>query len=128
MPRLDLNARKRIIVLSRNGSSSSEIHHRLRQEDIHVTKRSINRLLQKFRDHGSILDLPRRRREKIITDEMKTLIDEWMEGDDELTAKGLKSLLAQKHMATLKVSFKHNQTSSQRQWMVKYSPALLSVD
>ena len=104
MPRLDLNARKRIIVLSRNGSSSSEIHHRLRQEDIHVTKRSINRLLQKFRDHGSILDLPRRRREKIITDEMKTLIDEWMEGDDELTAKGLKSLLEQKHMATLKVS------------------------
>ena len=74
-----------MIVLSRAGYSSPEIHHCLREEDIIVTGRSINPLLQKFRNHGCIKDLPRRKRQKKITDEMSKLIDELMEADDELT-------------------------------------------
>ena len=103
MPRLDLNTRKKIIILSRRGVSSSELHHRLKEEDIFVTHRSVNRLLQKFRCHGSILDLPRRKRQRKITDEMKKLIDELMEDDDELTATELRSQLVQKY-PTLSVS------------------------
>ena len=86
MPRLDLNTRKKVIILNRNGFSSTEIQRSLREEDVFVSHRSINRLLQKFRYHGSILDLPRKKRQKKINDEMKKLIDELMEDNDEMTA------------------------------------------
>ena len=97
MPRLDLNARKRVIVLNRAGYSSSEICHRLKEEDIIVTVRSINRLLQKFQKHGCIRDLPRRKRQRKITDEMRKAINEMMEADDELTSTKLRSQLVEKH-------------------------------
>ena len=103
MPRLDLNARKRVVVLNRAGYSSSEICHRLKEEDIIVTVRSINWLLQKFQKHGCIRDLPRRKRQRKITDEMRKAINEMMEADDELTSTKLRSQLVEKH-PTLKVS------------------------
>lgn len=99
MIRLDINTRKRVIILRRAGYSSSEIHRRLKEEDIFVTIHCINRLLRKFRHHGSILDLPRRKIQKKITDEMSKLIDKLMEADDELTASELKSQLVQKYPA-----------------------------
>ena len=103
MPRLDLNTRKRVILLNRAGYSSSEICHRLREEDTIVTVRSVNRLLQKFRRYGCIRDLPRRKRQRIIREEMRKVIDEMMEADDELTSTKLRSQLVEKY-PTLKVS------------------------
>ena len=63
MPRLDLSTRKRVFLLNSAGYSSSEICHRLREEDTIVTVRSVHWLLQKFRRYGCIRDLPRNKRQ-----------------------------------------------------------------
>ena len=97
MLHLDLNTRKRVILLNRAGYSSSEICHRLREEDIIVTVRGVNRLLQKFRRYGCIRDLPHRKRQRIIREEMRKVIDEMMEAD-ELTSTKLRSQLVENNL------------------------------
>ena len=58
---------------------------------------SIKHLLQMFQYRGSILDLPHRKRQKKINDEMKKCIDELMDGNDEMTTTEIKSRLVQKY-------------------------------
>lgn len=52
--------------------------------------------MAKFREKGAIVDLPRRSRHRKITESMKTLIEEEMNKNDELTARGIRSLLLQR--------------------------------
>ena len=50
-------------------------------------------MLLKFQVNGIVADLPRRRREQKITEEMRSVIEEALTNNDEITARGLKSLL-----------------------------------
>jgi len=44
----------------------------------------------------TVLDLPRRKRERIITEQMKALMEDELNKNDELTSTGIKTLLSQK--------------------------------
>ena len=50
MPRLCLNARRKVIVLHSTGSPVAAIKTRLNEENIFVTRRSLDRLIKKFRE------------------------------------------------------------------------------
>ena len=53
MPRLDLSTRRRVLALRQLGYSYHSIKERLEQEDIIVTRRSLERLGKKFCDKGT---------------------------------------------------------------------------
>ena len=95
MPRLSLEARNRVIALHQQGWKVKNIYDQLQQEGVTpVTLRAIYYLLSKYRRHQAVVDLPRRRRPRKITDEMKTFIEEMLYQDDEITAVKLKDMLA----------------------------------
>lgn len=104
MPRLDLNLRKRIIVLRRAGYSISDIRRRIEEDEGRVIGlRSIYRLCKKFKEKHTILDLPKQKRSKRLTSDMLEMIDQLLNGNDELNARQLRSLLVEKY-PSLKVS------------------------
>ena len=61
MPRLSLEARRRVVTLFEKGVSVRDIHNRLEEENFVVTKQTLYRLIQKFKRDGVIVDLPRRK-------------------------------------------------------------------
>ena len=52
------------------------IQQQLKEEDFTVTKRSLYRLLKKFKEKEVYTDLPRRARDKKLTPEMLTMIND----------------------------------------------------
>ena len=95
MPRLDLDSRRRVLALHQLGYSFSSITERLRQEDIIITSRSLQRLEKKFCDKGIFKDLPRKKRSKKLSQAMVEFLNDKLEEDDELTSTKLKALLVQ---------------------------------
>jgi len=89
-----MEARTRIIALHSKGFSVLEIRKRLQEENFSISRQSIHNLLTKFWDHQTIADLPRRRRQRKITTEMRSLIKDQLSRNDEITSRGLKSLLS----------------------------------
>ena len=61
MPRLSLEARRRVVTLFENGVSVRDIQKRLEEDNFVVTKQTLYRLIQKFKRDGVIVDLPRRK-------------------------------------------------------------------
>ena len=104
MPRLNLETRKRVIVLLRAGFSIREIYDRLQDEGVMVTLRSLYRLQKKFCRFHTISDLPRRKRSRKITREMAGMIDDMLKDNDELTARQIRSKL-EEQFSHLSVSF-----------------------
>ena len=96
MPRLSIEARRRVVCLLGLGYSVKSIYQRLQQENVDVTIRALYYLVKKFQVSGSVLDLPKRKRANILTDEMKRFIEEEYSKNDELTSTGIKALLLQK--------------------------------
>ena len=95
MPRLSVEARRRVIALHQQGWKAQRIWEQLKREGITpATLRAVYYLLAKYKRCQSVHDLPRRKRTKIINDEMKRYIEEVLNNDDETTAVKLKSLLA----------------------------------
>ena len=72
MPRLSLNERRRVIELFQSEFAVSDIEKRFNDEKIVVTKRSLYRLIKKFRETKQYTDLHCRKREKKITEDMAT--------------------------------------------------------
>ena len=70
MPRLDLQSRRKIIILRRLGYSILEIKKRLEEENILVTRQSLYKLLWKYQAHQMYVDLLRRATTKKITPEI----------------------------------------------------------
>ena len=97
MPRIDLNVRKRIVVLKRAGYSLREIHQRIMEEGSNVTLRSVYRLWKKFEEYHTVVDLPRRKRPRKIDDDMAEYLDNLLMENDELNASQLKELLLHKY-------------------------------
>ena len=96
MPRLSIEARRRVISLHSFGCSVSSIFERLKQENVEVSKRSIYNLVEKFRLKGVVQDLPRRKKARILTKEMEALIEEELKRNDELTSTAINASLVRK--------------------------------
>ena len=97
MPRLCLNARRKVIVLHSAGSPVAAIKTCLNEENIFVTRRSLDRLIKKFWETKKYTDLHRRKREKKITQEMADVMNNELERNDEITAMQVRDILFQKY-------------------------------
>ena len=84
MPRLSIEARKRVIILRSVGYSIQEIRERLAEENISISLQSLFNLLRKHKDTGHVLDLPRRAKPKRLNDEMRNFLNEALNENDEL--------------------------------------------
>ena len=102
MPRLSIEARRRIVSLVSGGFTVPSIAQRLEEEKVVVSKRAVYDLVKKFRLKGVIKDLPRRRKARILTEEMKLFIEEELK-NDELTSTAINASLIRKWL-DLKVS------------------------
>jgi len=68
----------------------------LEEEGAHISKTSLRLLLKKYRQTGSVVNRPRARAPKKLTDAHYVFIDSALEKDDELTAPKLHHLLVEK--------------------------------
>lgn len=96
MGRLSIEDRLRVITLHSNNFSLSTIHKRLKDEKISVSLRALYNLVKKHGETGIIVDLPRRRKQRKVTEEMMEFIEQEMRRNDELTSTGIKALLLEK--------------------------------
>ena len=95
MGRLTIVDRLHIITLLSHGHSVTSIHKRLLEENVLISLRGIYYLVEKFREKGTIVDLPHQRRRWKLTQEMRRFIEEEM-SKDELTSRRMKTLLREK--------------------------------
>ena len=79
------------------GYSVAAIQQRLKKEDVIITKRSLYRLIKKFKEKGVYSDLQRRAHNKKLTPEMLTMINDELEENDEATARHLRAMLIEKY-------------------------------
>lgn len=96
MPRLSIKARRRIVSLHSLGYPVLSIIQRLEEENVVVSKRAIYHLLEKFRLKGVVIDLPKRKKARILTEQMKQFIEEELQKNDELTSTAIKASLIRK--------------------------------
>ena len=87
MPWLDLQMRRRIILLNLHSYSVSAIKKRLEEESIFVSIQVMYDLLRKYSRFKTYLDLPQRKMERKITPEMLIEMDTELHHNDELTAR-----------------------------------------
>ena len=73
MPRLSIEARKRIVSLYSHGYSVQFIFQRLEEENVSVSKRAVYNLVKKYQLKGVVKDLPRGKKTRILTVEMINL-------------------------------------------------------
>ena len=97
MIRLALGTRQSTVSLFNAGYSVAAIQQRLKEEDVIVTKRSLYRLVKKFKEKGLYPDLPRRVLNKKLTPEMFTMINNELEENEEATARHLRAMLIEKY-------------------------------
>ena len=93
MGRLSVESRKRVITLRSKGYSVLAIRRRLKDENVIISRQAIYNLFAKFQKYRMLKDLPVQRRKQKITEEMKSMIEESLNNNDEITARGIKSLL-----------------------------------
>ena len=93
MTRLSIESRQKVIRLHSLGYPKLQIHRRLQEEGTSVSRQALYNLLRKHRYKGTVVDLPRQKREQKITEQMKALIEEELNKDDELTSSKIKTLL-----------------------------------
>ena len=60
MPRISAETRRRIVAIKSSGYSVTQIQKRLADEDICVSKVTIYKLLKKYKEFRTVLDMPRR--------------------------------------------------------------------
>ena len=86
-----------MIQLHKAGISVKFIVDRLRDEGTVVMRRSLQRVIKKYKETGLYTDLHHRKRDKKITDEMAVEINNELETNDETTARQLQNTLVEKH-------------------------------
>ena len=96
MPRLSIEARRRIVSLHSYRYSIPSIFQRMEQENVVVSKCTVYNLVKKFHLKGVVKDLPKRKKARILMDEMKKFIEEELEKNDELTSTAIKASLIRK--------------------------------
>ena len=95
-PRLDIEARRRVVALRRHGYSVPAIKQRLLEEHISVSITAIYCLLRKNEIHNTIVDRPWRCITKKLDKEKLRFIDDALACNDELTASRLLMQLQEK--------------------------------
>ena len=96
MPRLDIAARRRVIVLKQSGCSIAEIKKPLSEENISISLQSLFSLVKKYNETGKLIDMPRRTRPRKLTREMMEMLNQLLLENDELTARRTRSSLLDK--------------------------------
>ena len=96
MPRLDIAARRRVIVLKQSGYSIAEIKQRLSGENISISLQSLFSLVKKYNETGKLIDMPRRTRPRKLTREMMAMLNQLLSENDELTSRRIRSSLLEK--------------------------------
>ena len=86
MPRLSIEARRRVLSLHSRGYSVSSIFRRLQQENVDVSKCATYKLVKKWKLKSTVKDLPRQKTPQILIPEMKAMIEEEYKKNDELTS------------------------------------------
>ena len=104
MPRLSLESRRRVLVLHSQGYSIQSIVDRLLEEDVSVTRQSLYKLIIKYRQYKTYVDLPRRAATRKLTAEMLRTVDQQLHENDELTATQLRTFLRSKFPSMEEVS------------------------
>jgi len=103
MPRIDIDTRRRVIVLKQSGYSISQIRKRLKEENIVISCQALFNLVKKYKETGKLIDLYRRKRPRKLTNEMRAFLSQTLTRDDEVTARRARHLLLEK-WPTLDVS------------------------
>ena len=71
-----------------------EIRKRLREESIHLDRQALQTLILKLRNHTIVADLPRRRMQSKITEEMRSIMEEAPTNYGKITTRKVENLLA----------------------------------
>ena len=85
--------RQRIVFFHNQGHKAPTISRLLREEGLSASRRGIDKFLTKFKQTGSIGRRPGTGRPSKITAEVKAIVEEKMQEDDETTAYQLHRLL-----------------------------------
>jgi len=96
MERLSIQERLHVITLHSNNFSVPAIHERFKEEMVSVSVRALYNLVQKHDETGIIVDLPRQRKERKMSEEKVQFIEQELRKDDELTSTGIRALLLEK--------------------------------
>ena len=75
MPRLSVQTRQRAMIYFNRGDSISAIKKRLQEDEIFVSVKVLYNLVTKYRDTNSVVDRPRRKMPRKITEETMAAID-----------------------------------------------------
>ena len=85
--------RKKAILLHNQNLSVTDIFRRFKEARISVSRQALYNLIDKFCARKSVADVPRGRTQRVVTDAMKSFMEEALSKDDELTATKLRELL-----------------------------------
>ena len=89
MPRLSIETRQRVVTWWQCGVTIKEVHQRLKDEGVQISKTSLSLLVKKFKNTGLIKDKHRTPKPTILTRQHYEFIDDVMSKNDELTTHNL---------------------------------------
>lgn len=84
-----LYLRERIVRLSQQRHKATHIVTILFQEGFEVSVRAVYYVLKRYKQTGSFFDRPRSGRPRIISEAVRTRIEDWLKDNDELTTTEL---------------------------------------
>ena len=88
--------KQRILALRREGLSYGKIAKALKEEGHSVTKAGVHRFAKSYNERGSISRKPGSGKKAIVNDDIKRMIEEQMNKDDETTIEELRAILTGK--------------------------------
>ena len=92
MPRLSIETRNRVVVLYHCGISVANIKKRLEEENSLISSKALYDLIRKYRERHCVVDCPRRKRPRKISEEMMAFMDAQLSENDELTSRKIQDL------------------------------------
>ena len=125
---LSVANRKRVIVLRRLGYSLNDIKHRLEEDNLYITIRSLQRLCKKFHNKHTIKDLHCMSRTRKLSQEMSTLLDDILKENDEMTATQIREKLYDKFPDLNFFLHGNCKASVKEEWVSLYPTTLLPTN
>lgn len=102
MGRMSADTRARVVIMWRAQFPVARIQARLREEGVLVSRKSIYLLVRKYQNLGSIADMPKPPRKKLLESEHFRFIDESMESNPELTSRHKENFSVPVSLSTVK--------------------------
>jgi transposase len=95
MSKYSLYKRQRIVTLSEDGHKSPTIAKMLHEENLAASRQGIQKFLKRYESSGAISRKEGTGRKSKVTEDIRRLIDEKMEEDDETSGMQLQKMLLQ---------------------------------